>query len=169
MNCYDTLAQQEAAVSEFYQIHAAQLLAETDLNLELVSKKLREDFYQLIHILYNNHPDYPLPISQRLQLAHTTPAILAWWDKPQYGAAIHTLIDTCEELDLDLTAHPSDPTELAHCIQLLKTFPKYYSKLSNITALSSQWNQLIQDWDLLTTSLENAETEAVFLYLQKQQ
>jgi len=169
MHCYDTLAQQETAVTEFYQIHAAQLLAETDLTLEFVSTKLKDDFYQLIHILYNNHPDYPLPINQRLQLAQTTPNILTWWDEPKHGAAVHTLIDTCEELDLDLTAHPSDPTELQHCIQLLKTFPKYYSKLSNITALSTQWEKLLQDWDLLTSSLENSETEAVFLYLKKQQ
>ncbi len=56
--------------------------------------------------------------------------------------------------------HPSDPDDFKRCYKLLQAVPEWKSELHKLKPLSNAWNNLIDNWDKLTTMYElNVKTE----------
>lgn len=70
--------------------------------------------------------------------------------------------------------HPYDPDDFSRCYKLLETVPEWKKELDKLRKLSTPWNNLVDNWDTLTSMYEknikedwkNSEEIGIFKYMQ---
>jgi hypothetical protein len=50
--------------------------------------------------------------------------------------------------------HPHDPDDFKRCYKLLKAIPEWKNELHKLKSISKAWNNLVDNWDKLTTMYE---------------
>jgi len=94
-----------------------------------------------------SEPDMTLPIIHRLH----------WWlDNGERGISSETIFQTLSGrvIRKDKGCHPHDPDDFKRCYMLLKAIPEWKNDLHKLKDLSMEWNNLVENWDVLTEMLE---------------
>ena len=101
-------------------------------------------------------PDMNLPIINRIH----------WWlDNGERGISSETIFQTLSGRVIrkknsqalkhqDKGCHPHDPDDFKRCYMLLKAIPEWKDDLYKLKDLSKEWNNLVDNWDVLTDMLE---------------
>jgi len=55
--------------------------------------------------------------------------------------------------------HPYDPDDFSRCYKLLEAVPEWKSRILELSALSTPWKNLAENWDKLTQMYEQNEKE----------
>ena len=55
--------------------------------------------------------------------------------------------------------HPHDPSDLNRCIELLEFAPELKKDLYKMKTLSKEWEILVDNWDLLTNTLNQEKAK----------
>ena len=87
-----------------------------------------------------------------------------WWlENGERGTSSETILSfLCGELlpykpDViasNFYAHPCDPDDFRRCYMLIQTIPEWRKELYKLMVLSTQWHNIIENWDKLCWLLE---------------
>ena len=90
-------------------------------------------------------PSDGLSESQRMQF---------WLSKGERGISSETIYSVIGRPLRNDYCHPLDPDDFYRCYKLLKVIPEWRGKLYKMRSVSNVWNNLVDNWDKLTTMLE---------------
>jgi len=99
-----------------------------------------------------------------------------WWiANGQVGSSSETMWNCLIGNEKFPVNHPYDPDDFSRCYKLLQIVPEWKKELYKLKPLSSEWNNLIDNWDKLTEMYEqnkkenwaNARQVGMYEFMQK--
>lgn len=78
-----------------------------------------------------------------------------WFASRDTGTSSKTIWSVMTGIPVDWVSHPHDPADFGRCYRLLKLFPAWRKRLSEVaTKYPGAWTKLIAHWDELTSLYE---------------